>query len=291
MRTIAIPVGLTGEAWIQPVRVRYLPGDSYDLHDHAFTEIFWIENGVALQRINGISQQLEPGTLTLLRAGDRHEYATVSGFTMVNIIIRTELLSQLRQRLFGQLTIWPWDDAPLPTQVRLSAAAISQLQEAAEALASDQSRLAAEGFVLDVLRLLKRQQQPQAMPAWLERGLACLEEPGALAAGALPALCQRTPAHVNRAVRQVFGCTVTELLNRLRLERAAHLLRLSTDGIATIALSCGYASLAHFYRAFQQKFKQTPRAFRHGHQASGMAVPTTWRAPRVLRVEHPRRRA
>ena len=272
------------------MRVRYLPGDSYDLHDHAFAELFWIEDGLALQRVNGVSQQLEPGTLTLLRASDRHEYATTGGFTMVNIIIRAELLSELRQRLFGELTTWPWDDTPLPTQVRLSTAAISQLQEAAEALASDQSRLAAEGFVLDVLRLLKRQQQPQAMPVWLERGLARLEEPGALAAGALPALCQRTPAHVNRAVRQAFGCTVTELLNRLRLERAAHLLRLSTDGIAAIALTCGYASLAHFYRAFQQKFAQTPRDFRHGHQAAGMAVPTTWRAPRMLRVDRPQRK-
>jgi len=290
MRTIPVPIGLTGASWIQPVRVRYLPGDSYDLHDHAFAEIFWIEEGLAEQQINGIHQRLEPGSLNLLRPHDQHAYTTVSGFTMVNITFRSELLTGLRQRLFGEMETWPWNNAALPTQVRLTPLAIAQLQAGADALAMDQSRLAAEGFLLDVLRLLKRRQQPHDLPVWLERGLALLDAPGTLPAGALPALCGRTPAHVNRAVQAAFGCTVTALVNRLRLERAAHQLRMSADGILTIALNCGFASLAHFYRAFRARYGQTPRAFRHGHQAAGMTTPTTWRAQKPLRIERVPRR-
>lgn len=273
------------------MRVRYQPGDSYDLHDHAFGELFWIETGVAEQRINGIFQRIEPGTLTLLRPRDQHEFTTATGFTMVNVTLRGELLDDLRNRLGGEMSPWPWGDSPAPTQARLPPAAISRLQEGADALAGDQSRLAAEGFLLDVLRLLKSSRQAHDLPPWLERGLVRLQEPGALAAGALPELCGRTPAHVNRAVQAAFGTTATGLVNRLRLERAAHRLRLSDDGIAAIALDCGFASLAHFYRAFQAHFTQTPRAFRHGHQAAGLAVPTTWRADTSLPVTRPRRPA
>lgn len=290
MRRVVIPAGLEGGRWIQVVRIHYQPGDGYDLHDHDFAEVFWIERGTAVHTVNGVEQRLEPGTLTLLRPRDAHAYAAPGGFVMVNVTYRAELLDGLRQRFAADCMPWPWGDAALPTQVHLPGPGLERLQESADALADDQSRLAAEGFLIDVLRLVRRAHRPAGMPAWLERALDEYQSPEHLAAGpaVFARLCGRVPAHVNRVVREVFACTATELVNRLRLEHAARLLKLSDRGIADIAAGCGFSSLAHFYRAFSARFGATPRDFRHGHQAVGRTVPETWRSGRPVPISRPR---
>lgn len=292
MRRIPIPAGLQHGRWIQVVRIRYHPGDSYDLHDHEFAEAFWIEQGAAIHTVNGTRQRLEPGTLTLMRPRDAHAYNAPDGFVMVNVTIRAEILDGLRQRHADEVIQWPWGDGTLPTQLHLGGASLERLQASAEDLAGDQSRLSAEGFAYDLLRLACRAHRPDDMPAWLERALDDFLGPAELAAGpaGFLALCGRAPAHVNRVVRGCFGCTTTDLVNRLRLEQAARLLKLSDRGIADIAAGCGYASLAHFYRAFGSRFGETPRAFRHGHQSVGRAVPETWRSGRPVPLDRPLRR-
>lgn len=289
MRRIPVPAGLRDGGWIQVVRIRYQPGDAYDLHDHDFAEVFWIEQGVALHMVNGVQQELRPGMITLLRPRDAHAYAAPAGFVMVNVTYRAELLDGLRGRLGEGINPWPWDDAPLPTQTLLPGPELERLQAAAEELADDHGRLAAEGFLLDVLRALRRSRRPAGMPIWLERALAAYQAPEQLAAGpdAFARLCGRVPAHVNRVVREVFACTTTELVNRIRLEHAARRLKLGEEGIAAVAAGCGFASLAHFYRAFAARFGSTPRDFRHGHQAVGRTVPETWRSAVPVPLDRP----
>ena len=292
MRCIPVPESLRQHAWIQVVRLHYRPGDSYDLHDHDFGEIFWVEHGEALHTVNGVRQRLDPGTLTVVRPSDRHEFATSTGFVMVNITHRTEACAELAPRFAAEVDKWPWDDAALPLQASLAPAEIERLQAAAEELAGDSSRLAAEGFLLDLLRLLRRSSSTIEQPAWLERAIAGLRAPERLAAGPgeLARLCGRSPAHVNRAVRAAYDCTATDLVNRIRLEHAARRLKLSHDGIAAIGAGCGFASLAHFYRAFAARFGTTPRAFRLGHQAVGRTVPEQVRSGGPVPIDRPRPR-
>lgn len=290
MRRIPVPEGLRGDRWAQVVRLHYHPGDGYDLHDHAFGELFWIEHGVAIHTVNGVRQELQPGCVTVMRPADRHEFATAAGFVMVNVTHRVGLLDGLAARFAAEMPVWPWGDAVLPWQATLPPAAVERLQESAEALASDTGRLAAEGFLLDLLRTIRACSAPADLPAWLERALAAFVATQHLAAGPgeLARLCGRSPAHVNRAVRQAYGCTATDLANRLRLERAARQLKLTRDGIAAIAAGCGFASLAHFYRAFHARYGATPRDFRLGHQAVGRRVPEQVRARAAVPVDRPR---
>ncbi|MGH2559654.1 MAG: helix-turn-helix domain-containing protein, partial [Thermomicrobiales bacterium] len=57
-------------------------------------------------------------------------------------------------------------------------------------------------------------------------------------------------------------------VNDLRLERAALLLRTTTQEITEIAAECGFDSLSYFYRLFGRRFGASPRAFRvHARRA------------------------
>ncbi|MFO0633210.1 MAG: AraC family transcriptional regulator [Nannocystaceae bacterium] len=75
-----------------------------------------------------------------------------------------------------------------------------------------------------------------------------------------------------RLAKEVFGLSPRELLVRRRLERATALLRDGDDGVAAIALACGYADHSAFSRQFKATVGLTPSQFRAGITA-GAAPP------------------
>lgn len=71
-----------------------------------------------------------------------------------------------------------------------------------------------------------------------------------------------SPFHFHRVFHAVTGETVKSFTNRLRVERAARLLRSSSKSATDVALDCGFSSSATFSRAFRAAYETTPREFR-----------------------------
>ena len=72
----------------------------------------------------------------------------------------------------------------------------------------------------------------------------------------------RSHEHVARVCRKCTGLTPTQLVNSVKLTRAAHLLAMGEDDITRVALDCGFTNLGHFYKVFRQQFGVTPRRYR-----------------------------
>lgn len=68
--------------------------------------------------------------------------------------------------------------------------------------------------------------------------------------------------HFHRIFSAVSGETLNNFTNRLRLEKAARLLRYSEKSLTDIALECGYSSSSTFSRAFKEGFDTSPSQFR-----------------------------
>src|SRR5215467_5879357 len=68
--------------------------------------------------------------------------------------------------------------------------------------------------------------------------------------------------HFHRIFGAVSGETLNNFTSRLRLEKAARLLRYSDRSLTDIALECGFSSSATFSRAFRQVYDTSPRQFR-----------------------------
>ncbi|MFZ0859423.1 MAG: AraC family transcriptional regulator [Candidatus Sulfotelmatobacter sp.] len=68
--------------------------------------------------------------------------------------------------------------------------------------------------------------------------------------------------HFHRIFRAVSGETLNSFTNRLRLEKAARLLRYSDQSLTDIALDCGFSSSATFSRAFRSGYDTSPSQFR-----------------------------
>src|SRR5271156_2708694 len=68
--------------------------------------------------------------------------------------------------------------------------------------------------------------------------------------------------HFHRVFGAVSGETLNNFTNRLRLEKAARLLRYSDQSVTDIALDCGFSSSATFSRAFRSGYDTSPSQFR-----------------------------
>jgi len=68
--------------------------------------------------------------------------------------------------------------------------------------------------------------------------------------------------HFHRIFTAVSGETLNNFTNRLRLEKAARLLRYSGQSLTEIALDCGFSSSATFSRAFRSGYDTSPSQYR-----------------------------
>lgn len=77
-----------------------------------------------------------------------------------------------------------------------------------------------------------------------------------------------SPFHFHRLFTCYFGETPHRYVTRLRLERAAALLRGSEREVAEVANACGFASAASFTSLFARRFGAPPARFRKNGEAA-----------------------
>ena len=73
------------------------------------------------------------------------------------------------------------------------------------------------------------------------------------------------PQYLSRLYRKTFGITLTENLNKIRIDRAKWLLRYGSLSIKETAKHCGFNDLAYFRRQFRRYCSLTPNEYRKQH--------------------------
>ncbi len=129
------------------------------------------------------------------------------------------------------------------------------------------------GGVVGVSRDLRRPNDRHPEFARLAAAVADLE---AAFAGdvRISAIARRRRLSVDafeRLAKEVFGVSPRDLLVRRRIETATRLLQDTSDGIADIAVACGYADHSAFSRQFEATVGVTPSQHRAGLEASPSA--------------------
>jgi AraC-like DNA-binding protein len=72
--------------------------------------------------------------------------------------------------------------------------------------------------------------------------------------------------YLSRTFHRETQVTLTEFLQKIRIEHARELLSTSDASIISISLSCGYQSSKHFHRTFRSHTGMTPKAFRESRR-------------------------
>jgi signal transduction histidine kinase/CheY-like chemotaxis protein len=68
--------------------------------------------------------------------------------------------------------------------------------------------------------------------------------------------------HLHRRLRELLGESPSDVIRRMRLERASQLLEADAGSVSTIAYAVGFKSLSHFSNRFHEQFGVRPSAFR-----------------------------
>ena len=78
----------------------------------------------------------------------------------------------------------------------------------------------------------------------------------------IAAAARMSPSHLNRLFRTSFGTSLIGYLRRRRMARAQHLLRDTTQTVASIAAAVGIPDLQAFNKACRREWGLSPRAIR-----------------------------
>lgn len=108
----------------------------------------------------------------------------------------------------------------------------------------------------------------------IRRGLERYAEPLPLSEALR--LAGMSKASFERQFPRYTGCTLTEFLNRVRLDHARRLLLGGSEPINAIAYAAGFNHLSHFNRLYRRVYGLTPsaeRAGRTGHHLSATRAP------------------
>lgn len=71
-----------------------------------------------------------------------------------------------------------------------------------------------------------------------------------------------SPAHLQRLFKQQTGVHISDLISESRLQLAAHRLSTTDMEVKEIAYLAGYQHHSSFVRAFQRRFRQSPKDYR-----------------------------
>ena len=74
--------------------------------------------------------------------------------------------------------------------------------------------------------------------------------------------CFYNPSYFSRLFREQYGVTVTEHINRSRVEKAKELLDGTNMSAEEISRQVGYASKTAFYKRFAESVGMTPQQYR-----------------------------
>jgi AraC-like DNA-binding protein len=82
-----------------------------------------------------------------------------------------------------------------------------------------------------------------------------------------------SPFHLSRTFSRQMGMSIPQYLRKIRMERAAELLRSGKCNVTEAALEVGYTSLSHFSQAFCQTMGCCPGLYPVSQAAShGQAI-------------------
>lgn len=85
--------------------------------------------------------------------------------------------------------------------------------------------------------------------------------------------CKLNRSYFSKLFREKMGCPPQEFLIRMRLSKAAEMMRSSSRPIGEIAALCGYPNQLHFSHAFKKRYGLPPREWRRQNPAVSKTAP------------------
>jgi len=237
-------------------------------HTHDFVEIFWVEKGEGLHRVNGKMFHVGPQDAWLILPRVRHNHQVIGERLVVtNVGFGLDRFKKVLARYGEPHESRYLSDLSAAYPIVLAPEMMERLRKMAITLSQGpRDLLALEWFLLVFLKEAASVSfaSSRVLPFWLENALQQLRTAEHFSKDVkhFYRLCYRAPEHTARTCKKLLGKSPSALLNEARLRGAASKLSMTGDAVTEIALDCGFQSLSRFYALFKESYGVAPAAFR-----------------------------
>ena len=243
-------------------------------HRHQFYEIFYVLEGSIPHTLNGETQVLHAGDMVFLNLTDSHYFEREEGNTCKHrdIIIHTEFFDSLCSFL-GENFRDAYQNNLLPKVLTLSLEQMESYEHRitnailTSGMNSEYRLASTRALCISLLNQLvedRIRHNDAYYPMWFRELLGRFHMNDFLKVGLDEIL---EPFHFNksylcRRFRQYTGYTMTEYLNRIRLQQAAFQLQYTDNTILSVCNNVGFSSISYFNKLFKQTYGVSPKTFR-----------------------------
>ena len=218
----------------------------------------------------------EPALLAAIRCGERAEARRIINRVLTAIYATGQSHTGLLKSLALELVVMMARAAVQAGGDPAKILGVNYQSLTALARVADQENLAA--WLCAILeRLIDAIQANTKHPnsVQLARALDFMQEhlAGDLGRTAVARAAGLSPSHFSHLMRTKTGWSFTELLTRLRVDHACHLLAHTDLGLVQIALECGFGDQSYLGRVFRKRTGQTPGDYRRARRGEATVQP------------------
>ena len=243
-------------------------------HDHSFYEICYIIDNSLPHFVNDCKMDLEPGDIVFLRPRDKHVYVRDKNCLSYHrdIIFHVGFFESVLNFLHPDL-LETYNKSRLPFKTNLPPEEIERFEKkiAEYSLIPGDDTMAKLVFAKTLLiELLYYYNKPLSQtntnyPPLVNQIIQKLNMHYVLKIG-IPYIFSHfnySKSHICNTFKKHMHISLTEYINKLRLNYAANLLKLTNNSLHYISQECGFSSLSYFNKLFKQHFNCTPAKYRN----------------------------
>ena len=248
-------------------------------HTHEFIEIVYILSGTGKEWIDGKEYPVSDGSLMFINYGQTHAFCADREMVYYNILLEPEAVSEKiinADNAFAILSLTAFSDFSLADTsnpfVSFSCAEREKLDYVLcemyrEYQSSDSGRATVLKSYLSILlayifrKMLPGGDRADAAPSEMLRYIETHFNEN-LTLSALAKKCFYSPKYFSRVFKERYGITVSEYIQKKRMEKGRELLENTDRTVEEISCMVGYCDATHFYKYFKRFYGITPKEHR-----------------------------
>lgn len=248
-------------------------------HTHEFIEIVYILSGTGKEWIDGKEYPVSDGSLMFINYGQTHAFCADREMVYYNILLEPEAVSEKiinADNAFAILSLTAFSDFSLADTsnpfVSFSCAEREKLEYVLcemyrEYQSSDSGRATVLKSYLSILlayifrKMLPGGDRADAAPSEMLRYIETHFNEN-LTLSALAKKCFYSPKYFSRVFKERYGITVSEYIQKKRMEEGRELLENTDRTVEEISSMVGYCDATHFYKYFKRFYGITPKEHR-----------------------------
>lgn len=259
-------------------------------HTHTYFELLYILSGSSIQSINGNPEIFCEGDFCILPPSARHQQSAFPEGTGIKMLIQPSAFTDLCAGLLkGQdmLSRFLLDSIYNENSEQFLLFHTGQNSEIRECIfdmflemfsADVYTDRIIMGMLMTLLTKLSRSWQAavESVPGKNvgHEILTLLQENySSITLESLAGHLHYTVPYCSRYIKKLFGCTFSQLLNRIRFQKADLFLKNSSLTVNQISKMLGYENPENFMRAFKKLHQMTPSQYRELYHGKSEEIP------------------